>query len=185
MRTFGRFGQPRIRTPSVTRREATESTAFQEAELESRRPRSRRRTSLVQSDSTAQAAPILTPQEVEDSSELSRLDPSTPLIDIPLQSLGVLVKYWPTRIFQPRNVSRNIKRIIHKIVLQLQALQERRQLKSDEAFHFFKIFLVHFVCLGYHNDKRSTPFTVSTDVLENDDWTKYKWGVFASAESTP
>jgi hypothetical protein len=161
MRTFGRFGQPRIRTPSVTRREATESTAFQEAELESRRPRSRRRTPLAQSESTAQAAPILTPLEVEDSSELSQLDPSTPLIDIPLQSFGVLVKYRPTRIFQPRNVSRNIKRIIHKIVLQLQALQERRQLKSDGALLLFKkIFLVHFVCLGYHNDKRSTPFTV-------------------------
>jgi hypothetical protein len=179
MRTFGRFGQARIRSPSLTRREATESEALQEAEMEARRIRSRRRTSPAQSVSTAQAAPVLTPQEVEDSSELSQLDPSTPLIDIPLQSLGVLVKYRPTRIFQPRNVARNIKRIMHKIVLQLQALQERRQLKSNEALQLFKkIFLVHFVCLGYHKDKRSTPFTVSTDILENDDWTKYKVGSF-------
>jgi hypothetical protein len=103
-------------------------------------------TEPVQNGSIAPAAPFLIPQEVEDSSELSQLNPSTPLIDIPLQTLGVLVKYRPTRIFQPRNVARNIKRIIHKIVLQLQALQVRRQLKSDVALHFFKkIFLVHFV----------------------------------------
>jgi hypothetical protein len=63
MRTFGRPGQPRIRTPSLTRREATESDALQEAELESRRPMSRRRTSPAQSGSTAQAAPILTPKK--------------------------------------------------------------------------------------------------------------------------
>jgi hypothetical protein len=147
--------------------------------MESRRTRSRRRTSPAQSGSTAQAAPILTPQEVEDSSELSQLDPSTLLIDIPLQTLGVLVKYRPTRIFHPRNIARNIKRVIHKTVLQLHALQERRQLKSDEALHLLKkIFLVHFVCLGYHKDKRRTQFTVSTDLLENDDWTKYKVGSF-------
>jgi hypothetical protein len=37
MRTFGRFGQARIRSPSLTRREATESEALQEAEMEARR----------------------------------------------------------------------------------------------------------------------------------------------------
>jgi hypothetical protein len=52
-------------------------------------------------------------------------------------------------------------------------------LKSDEALHLFKKnFLVHFVCLGYDKDKRSTAFIVSTDLLENDDWTKYKVGSF-------
>jgi hypothetical protein len=79
MRTFGILGQPRNRSPSLVIREATVSEALREADLESRRPASRRRTPPVQNGS----APILIPQEVEDSNEMSQLDPSTPLIEIP------------------------------------------------------------------------------------------------------
>jgi hypothetical protein len=64
-------------------------------------------------------------------------------------------------------------------VIQLQALQEIKLLKSTEALLLFKkIFRAHFICLGYHKDKQKAPFIVSTDILENDDWTKFTVGSF-------
>jgi hypothetical protein len=176
MNTFGRLGQPRIRNSSSARIRSTESAALQEVERNSRRPAARR---TQPAQAAPPVAPTLSPQEVEESNEQLELDPSRPLTDLSFQEMGILVSFRPTRIFQPRNVARNIKRIVYKLVTALRSLQERRLLKSDEALDLFKkIFLVHYICLGYHIDRANTPFIVYTDLLENDDWSKYTVGSF-------
>jgi hypothetical protein len=186
MRTFGRFGQPRIRTPSVTRREATESTAFQEAELESRRPRSRRRTPLAQSESTAQAAPILTPQEVEDSSELSQLDPSTPLIGIPLQSLGVLVKYSRLEFFSPETFPETSRESFTKSCYSCKPYRREDNSSPMGPSSFSRKFSSYTSFVSgttMTSGALLSPFPriYSKTMIGQ----STKWGVFASAESTP
>jgi hypothetical protein len=62
-----------------------------------------------------------------------------------------MVRFRPTRHYIGKNMTRNIKKVIYGLILQLQS---RGLLASDEpALLVKKRFLTHFIILGFHVNK--------------------------------
>jgi hypothetical protein len=71
-------------------------------------------------------APAPSPQILEElntheKASVKSIDTSTPLIHIPFATLGLMVRFRPTRHYIGKNTVRNIKKI-HGLILQLQSL---------------------------------------------------------------
>jgi hypothetical protein len=69
-----------------------------------------------------------------------------------------MVRFRPTRHYIGKNTTRNIKKVIHGLILQLQSLDQRNLLASDEpALLVKKLFLTHFIILGFDVNKDKCP----------------------------
>jgi hypothetical protein len=132
--------------------------------------------------------PAPTPQILEDLNTREEtfvisIDNSIPLVHIPFDTLGLMVRFRPTRHYIRKNTARNIKKIIHRLILQLQSLDQRGLLASDESTLLVKtVFLTHFIILGFHVDKEKSPFKISQELLDNDNWEDYCVGSYQLRE---
>lgn len=154
--------------------------------------KSKNLTSIPKSTKTQRCTPELSPSHTqllsifeeprfveESSTDLPDLYISTPLIHIPFDTLGLLTRYRPTRHFVGKSTARNIKKIFHKIIKDLQSLEQRDLLQSDNATQLLKkLFLTHFIILGFHVDKVKTPFSISEELLAKENWEEFCVGSY-------